>query len=89
MHVTVFFLVNMVVASAMGVMAYLNGHGAGGIAWRVIVTLIVLQAAYALWVLAVAWIAPPTEDEAAHSKTQNETDPGRDKLGAQSRDQVR
>jgi hypothetical protein len=35
----VFFLVNLVVAGAIGVMAYVNGHGAGGIAWRVIATL--------------------------------------------------
>jgi hypothetical protein len=58
MHIALFFLVNLVVAGAIGVMAYGDGHGAGGIALRVIGTLLALQLAYALWLFAIAWLAP-------------------------------
>ncbi len=53
MHIAVFILVNLLVASAIGVLAYLDGQGAWGIIWRVGATLIALQAAYALWLAAV------------------------------------
>jgi hypothetical protein len=89
MHVAVFFLVNLVVAAAMGVMAYVNGHGAGGIAWRVIATLVAMQAAYALWIAAVAWLAPPSEDETAKTEPRTEAEPRPSKIAARSRDQVR
>jgi hypothetical protein len=68
MHIALFFLVNLVVAGAIGVMAYVNGHGAGGIALRVIGTLVALQLAYAMWLFAIAWIAPPGARERRPAK---------------------
>jgi hypothetical protein len=56
MHIGLFLLINLVVASAICVMSYVNGHGAWGIALRGIGTLVALQAAYAIWIFAVAWI---------------------------------
>ena len=58
MHLAVFFMVNVVVATAIGAMAYLDGHDGVGIALRVGGTLLALQAAYAAWILAVALLSP-------------------------------
>lgn len=69
MHLALFFVVNLAVAAGIGVMAYMNGHGFGGIALRAGGTLVALQAAYAIWVLAVALMTPK-----AHSDAQGAQD---------------
>jgi hypothetical protein len=58
MHVAVFFLVNVAVALTVGAMSWFQGFGVGIIALRVIGTLIVLQAAYALWVIVITHLSP-------------------------------
>jgi hypothetical protein len=58
MHLALFFVVNLAVAAGIGVMAYMNGHGFGGIALRAGGALVALQATYAIWVLAVALMTP-------------------------------
>lgn len=87
MHILVFFLINLVVAIAMGVMAYVNGHGAGSIAWRVIGTLIVLQAAYAIWVGVVAWLGSKRKDDTVKQDAEAAT--ARGKLPPQPQGQPR
>jgi hypothetical protein len=73
MHIGLFLLINLVVASAICVMSYVNGHGALGIALRGIGTLIALQAAYAIWIFAVAWIG------ARRDRHEADTAPGSDR----------
>lgn len=80
MHIAVFFLVNLVVAVGIGVMAHLDGHGALGIVWRVGAALILLQAAYVLWIIAVAWIVPYRADEGQARETPVDPQPRRVKL---------
>jgi len=58
MHLALFFMVNLAVAAGIGVMAYMNGHGFAGIALRAGGALVALQAAYAVWVVAMALTSP-------------------------------
>lgn len=85
MHIAVFFLVNLVVAVGIGVMAYIDGHGALGIAWRVGAALIVLQAVYMLWIIAVAWIVPHKADEGSMRETPVDPQPRQVKLSQSPR----
>lgn len=85
MHIALFFLVNLVVAVGIGVMAHLDGHGALGIAWRVGAALIVLQAVYVLWIIAVAWIGPHEADEGAKRETPVDPKPQQVKLSQSPR----
>ncbi|MGP1356866.1 hypothetical protein [Roseicyclus sp.] len=58
MHVGLFFLVNVAVALAIGAMTYFQGYGAGIIVLRVLGTLVVLQAVYALWIILLTHLSP-------------------------------
>lgn len=89
MHVAVFIVVNLVVAIAIGVMAFADGHGAGGIAWRMIATLVALQAAYALWIVALAWIAPRATEDRERAETADDGKAGGGKMASPPRDHVR
>jgi hypothetical protein len=64
MHLALFFVVNLAVATGIGVMAYMNGHDVLGIALRAGGALVALQAAYAIWILAVALMTPRGQAEA-------------------------
>jgi hypothetical protein len=88
MHLAVFFVVNLVVAGAIGVMAYVNGHGPVGIAWRVAATLIAMQALYAIWLLVIAWIAPPRDEDAARGKPREDVTPRPGKITVRPRDNM-
>jgi hypothetical protein len=89
MHVAVFVLIHLAAAVAVGVMAVLDGHGVFGTLWRVAATLIALQAAYALWLLAVAWIAPPSSGDPASNDSRTEHGRKSPGLGQRPRDQLR
>lgn len=54
MRLVLFSLVNLVAAVVFGLMAYSQGHSAGWIALRVVTVLVVLQLAYAAWLLAMS-----------------------------------
>lgn len=88
MHLALFFVVNLVVAVAIGWMAHVNGHGAGGIAWRVIATLIALQAAYAVWLCVIAWIAPPSKADRTRAEPRLDRTPNPGKITGRTRDNV-
>lgn len=88
MHIGLFFLINLLVAGAICVLAYVNGHGVGGIALRGIGTLVVLQAAYAIWLFAVAWMAPPDARERSRVAQAAERTPRPTKMPAQPRDRA-
>jgi hypothetical protein len=65
MHLALFFLINLAVAAGIGAMAYLQGFGGWGIALRVLGALVILQAVYALWVLAVSALSRRRDDAKA------------------------
>jgi hypothetical protein len=88
MHIGLFFLINLAVAGAICVLAYVNGHGAWGIALRGIGTLVVLQAAYAIWLFAVAWMAPPEARERSRGAQAADRTPRPTKMSAQPRDRA-
>ena len=88
MHIGLFFLINLVVAGVICVLAYVNGHGVGGIALRGIGTLVALQAAYAIWLFAVAWMAPPETRERSRAAKVADRTPRPTKMSAQPRDRA-
>lgn len=62
MRLAVFALIVLVAVSALAVWGIVNGLGAGAIALRVLVALVVLQVAYFLWILVVSFLPRRRED---------------------------
>lgn len=75
MHLAIFFVINLLVSAGIGALAVAQGHGLGGVALRVFATLIILQAAYAAWLLAVAWFSPPDVGDEAPDRAQSDARP--------------
>jgi hypothetical protein len=71
MRLALFSLINFLVAGGFGLRAYLGGQGLSQIVLTVVIVLVVLQLAYALWLVAISYMKPTPEvkDETADADT--------------------
>ncbi|MBF9033146.1 hypothetical protein HKCCE2091_02760 [Rhodobacterales bacterium HKCCE2091] len=74
MRLALFILVNLAVAAGFGLLAYLDGHGAGAIILRIAIVLVAVQACYVAWMVVSAWLSPDDPD-AATSRNDAKAEP--------------